>query len=633
MQCCSERVRQKSYFDLVFFPVAGAILLAGLSIFSKMHVGAPLWTFSGYLFPLLYGGFAGGLVGLWSRKLRIALDQQICLRQQYFDLFENASDLIQAVGLDGSLLYVNRAWKETLGYAEHEIKSLTMFDVVLATDLAHCQRRLDALIADCQVPALEVTFLTKAGEPVLLEGNISLRYEAGEPHSVRGIFRNISERKESELKIHQLAYYDILTGLPNRILLQDRLIHAIADAKRFGHHLGVMFIDLDNFKKINDTLGHTAGDQLLKEAARRLRRTLRENDTAARLGGDEFVVVLSGFKQLSNVPHVAQKILDNLSQPYHLEGRDLVIGGSIGISLYPQDGQTAEDLMRNADLAMYAAKGGRGSHYQFYSQDMNCNAAKQLELEVGLRRALDNEEFLLYYQPQIDWDTKQIVAVEALLRWQHPELGLVPPDKFIPVAEETGLIVPIGAWVLRTACKQIKAVQQTLAAPLRLSVNISGRQFDEPGLVALVADVLSASGLPPAQLELEITESLLMKSPQQTALLLQQLVVLGVKLAVDDFGTGYSSLNYLKNFPLTRLKIDKSFLVDSLSDRSSAAIVETIIAMAGNLDLDVIAEGVETQDQVGFLYERGCHEMQGFLFSAPLPEAQLRTFLRSGGLF
>jgi len=617
-------------FDFIKAAALGAVILAVFSIIPKLKLGADIWSFSSYVFPGLYGSVAGGLLGLWSGRLRRSLYDQTCIRERYHDLFENASDLIQSVALDGQIYFVNRAWRETLNYSDDEIARLNIFDVISPDDHADCQQRVKKLIAGGDITSAEVTFLRKDGCPVVLEGNISLRIEDGKPHSVRAIYRNISERKAAEVKIHQLAYYDNLTQLPNRTLLQDRLIHSIADAKRFEHHLGVMFIDLDHFKKVNDTLGHHVGDLLLQEAAERLRDSIRENDTVARLGGDEFLVVLSGYRTSLNVPHIAQKILKNLSAPYLIDGNELVLTGSVGISIYPQDGLTADDLMRNADMAMYAAKNEKGDSFQFYSESMNRNAVEQLELENGLRRAIEQDQLHLCYQPQVDWQTKQIVGVEALLRWNHPEYGLIPPEKFIPVAEETGLIVPIGEWVLRHACCELKNLQDELDTHLTLSVNLSGVQLEQSSLLETILNALHESGFPSEQLELEITESVLVERTDQALKLLHEISSVGVKISIDDFGTGYSSLSYLKNFPIDRLKIDKSFLSNILYDSDNAAIVETIIAMSRNMGLSVIAEGVETHDQVEFLTDRNCVQMQGFLFSKAILPAQIKDVVGQG---
>lgn len=624
------RFRTRFVLDFCLFSFAGAVLLAIFSIIPKFRLGADIWNLSSYVFPSIYGSIAGGLLGVWSGRLRRSLHAQTYIQQRYHDLFENASDLIQSVALDGRVLFVNRAWRETLGYSDSEIDSLNIFDVISPDDHVSCHQRCQALIAGEVVDSTEITFLRRDGCPVVLEGNISLRMENNEPHSFRAIYRNISERKAAEVKIHQLAYYDKLTGLPNRTLLHDRLIHAIADAKRFDHHLGVMFVDLDHFKKVNDTLGHHIGDLLLQEAAQRLLESFRENDTAARLGGDEFVVILSGYRNSVNVPHIAQKILKNLAQPYHIEGHELVLSGSVGIAIYPQDGTTADDLLRNADMAMYAAKGGKGDSFRFYSDSMNRIAVEQLQLENGLRRAIQEDQFFICYQPQVDWATKQVVGVEALLRWNHPERGMISPDKFIPIAEETGLIVGIGEWVLRRACKELKQLQAELDIELSLSVNLSGIQLEQSNLVEVILNALHDSGLPSELLELEITESVLVERSDHARTLLQKISSLGVRIAIDDFGTGYSSLSYLKKFPIDRLKIDKSFLVNISHDMNNAAIVETIIAMTRNMKLKVIAEGVETQDQVHFLCDRNCTLMQGFLISKAVLPAQIKVLIAQG---
>ena len=619
--------RKNLCIDFFVLPILGALLLSVLSIVQKLYIGAPVWRMQVYYFPAVYGSIAGGLVGIWSRRLRQALLKQVKLQEHYLDMFENASDLIQSVRLDGSILYVNRAWKETLGYLDHDIPSLNIFDVITYVDRPICRNRVISLLDGAELGPIEVTFQCKDGRAVLLEGNISLRQEEGQPHSIRGIFRNISERKQAEHKIHQLAYYDTLTGLPNRVLLQDRLSHAIAEARRFSHYLAVMFIDLDQFKKVNDSLGHSVGDQLLKDAARRLRSSLRDNDTAARLGGDEFVVILSGFKQISNLPHISSKVLTALSQPYFLAERELVVSASLGISVYPQDGDNAEILMRNADMAMYAAKYDHGNGYCFFSEEMNKNATRQLELEEQLRHALIDQQFEVYFQPQFDWSRQKVTGVEALVRWNRVQGEVVPPEVFIPVVENTGQIVALGEWVLRQACLQIQQLQCQLNVPLQLSVNLSGRQFDDLSLMYKIKKILLETDFPPEQLELEITETILMENADSARKTLGQLSQQGIRLAIDDFGTGYSSLNYLNTFPVDRLKIDKSFLVNVMHDDNHAAIVATIISMAETLGLSVIAEGVETMEQVSFLNDLGCQAMQGFIFSEPLPRKQLEAFL------
>ncbi len=455
--------------------------------------------------------------------------------------------------------------------------------------------------------------------------------------STRSIGSQIGQfmaRKRAEERVRHLANYDELTGLPNRSMFHQRVGHALAQARRNARVLAILFIDLDRFKNINDTLGHDAGDRVLKEIADRLRGCLRESDTVGRLGGDEFVVLTEELAQPAQVAAVAQKILAAVARPIVLETREVHITGSIGISTYPGDSEDMQSLMKNADIAMYRAKELGKNNYQFYSARMNVHTLERLAMESDLRRALERNEFLLHYQPKVDIGSGRIAGVEALIRWQQPGKALIPPAQFIPLAEETGLIVPIGEWVLRTACLQNKSWQDQGLPRLRTAVNLSARQFAHENLVQDVARVLSETGLAPAALEFEITESMVMSNPERAVRLLDQFKNMGIHLSIDDFGTGYSSLSYLKRFPINSVKIDRSFIRDLPGDGDDAAITEAIIAMAHSLRLRVIAEGVETEEQLRFLRAHGCDEMQGYHFSRPLPEGELLRLLRaaaSGG--
>jgi diguanylate cyclase (GGDEF)-like protein/PAS domain S-box-containing protein len=446
------------------------------------------------------------------------------------------------------------------------------------------------------------------------------------------IFDDITERKRVEDEIQSLAYRDTLTGLPNRTLLQDCLTETLTRAEREAQLVGILFLDLDRFKPINDTLGHTLGDLLLKSVAGRLSECVRKSDTVARLGGDEFVVVLPGVSRELDTTVVARKILERLAQPFEIEGREIYSSGSIGIAVYPLDGQDPGTLLRNADMAMYVAKERGRNTYQFYSEEMNRRALERLELETSLRRALKRREFSLQYQPQVDLARSKITGVEALLRWRHPEQGLIPPGRFVPVAEETGLILAVGEWVLRAACLQGRAWLDAGLSGLRMAVNLSGRQFKQPGFVELVGRILGETGMSPELLELELTESMIMEHVEETVKRLIALKSMGLHLAIDDFGTGYSSLSYLKNFPIDRIKIAQTFVRDLSTDPGDAAIVETVLAMARSLNLEVIAEGVETEEQFAFLASRQCNEMQGYYFAAPLWPQDLERLLREGSV-
>ncbi|TFW15760.1 putative bifunctional diguanylate cyclase/phosphodiesterase [Duganella callida] len=444
---------------------------------------------------------------------------------------------------------------------------------------------------------------------------------------------DITERKMAEERIHHLAYYDALTNLPNRTLLTKLVDQALMVAQRNKAHGCVLFIDLNRFKLINDTLGRKIGDALLVEVARRFRTVLRDQDLVARLGGDEFAVGLFDIGQHFEASMVAQKLLATLNAPILIDGHDLRVGGSIGISVYPQDGSDAETLLRLADIAMYRAKqgGSDGDHIAFYSQDMNQGMQERMRIETGLRNALGNGELMLHYQPKYSIPDGKIIGAEALVRWRHPERGLVPPSEFIPLAEATGLVVQVGEWVLETACAQAQAWKHAGLPPIRLAVNVSAREFTA-ALPGRVSETLKRYGLEPSWLELEITESTLMNNIDRVIGIMDRITAMGVTLSLDDFGTGYSSLSYLKRFPIDTLKIDRSFTIGIPADVNDCAIANTIISIAQQLKHKVIAEGVETAEQLSFLKNSGCDEVQGYLFSRPLEAEAFERALRENWL-
>jgi diguanylate cyclase (GGDEF)-like protein len=435
--------------------------------------------------------------------------------------------------------------------------------------------------------------------------------------------QDITDQRRAEAKITHMALHDALTGLPNRVLLNERLENALSRARR-GELVATHMLDLDHFKHVNDTLGHPAGDKLLRMVTERLVAQVRETDTIARMGGDEFAIMQIGISQPPDATALAHRIIEALSAPFEIDGQQVVIGTSVGIALSPTDGVSPEQIIRNADLALYRAKGdGRGS-YRFFEQEMDTQMQARHALERDLRRALPACEFELYYQPVVDLATDSISGFEALIRWHHPEKGMIPPDTFIPLAEEIGLIVPLGEWTIRQACAQAAR----WPADLKVAVNLSATQFRSPGLIGVIANALAASGLAPDRLELEITETTLLHDSETTLAMLYRLRELGVRIAMDDFGTGYSSLSYLQSFPFDKIKIDRSFVKDIVESVGSLNIVRAVAALANGLGIAATAEGVETKEQLDTIRSEGCSEMQGFLFSRPLPAAEIeRQFL------
>jgi len=447
---------------------------------------------------------------------------------------------------------------------------------------------------------------------------------------VLAIVRDITERKRAEEQIIRLAYYDGLTGLPNRLMLKDRLELAIRNAARTKRKVAILSLDLDHFKRVNDTLGHPQGDLLLQKVGDRLLTCIRGTDTVARMGGDEFIVLLSEIQSIQNIALVAQRILDATSQPFIIGDHEIFTSFSIGITVYPLDSADFETLLKYADTAMYQVKGQGRNNFQFYTASMNAAVVERFMIESQLRKALARNEFQLYYQAQLDTRTRRICGMEALVRWNHPERGLVTPRSFIPLAEETGLIVPIGQWILHAACAQNRAWQKAGHGPIRVTLNISGVQLRQSNFVENVIQTLNDVGLEPQHLELELTESIIMENTEAASAALQALREKGIQLSIDDFGTGYSSLSYLRNFPVHTLKIDQSFVQDLGKDTDSAAIVRSIISLAHNLNLRVVAEGVETEEQMAFLQQCGCDHVQGFFIHVPEPAESLTQIWEEG---
>ncbi|MGA9801715.1 MAG: EAL domain-containing protein [Terriglobales bacterium] len=571
---------------------------------------------------------------LQLQRIRRQLAEQQALRQaeeKYRAIFEDAVVGIFQITPEGRPLSVNRALAEMHGYDSPEQLLAEVSNVVhqLFVDPNRMDELRQMLEEKGAVRGAEIeVYRRDRTKKWVLMSLRAVRDIHGNTVLNEGIVEDISDRKDAEEQVQLLAYYDALTGLPNRTLLRDRLSQALASARRRKDKVALLFLDLDRFKDINDSMGHSAGDLLLKEVAARLKRWAREQDTVARLGGDEFLIVLTDVKDIPGAAVAAERLMDAMTAEFVVQGHPLMVSCSLGISIFPEHGADGETLIKNADAAMYSAKDYGRNNFQFFTGEMNSEVVERLTLENSLRLALEKKELFLVYQPQMDIATGRITGLEALLRWQHPKLGLVPPDKFIRIAENSGLIVPIGEWVLRTACSQVRKWQDEGLLAVPVAVNVSAVQFRQEGFRKLIDRVLRETGLAPEYLELELTESLLLSNADVTLSVLRGLKSMGLKLTIDDFGTGYSSFSYLKHFPVSKLKIDRSFVREVAVNPDDAAITTAIISMAKSLNLKVIAEGVEEEAQMTFLRARQCDEIQGYYFSKPLAPEEAADKLR-----
>jgi diguanylate cyclase (GGDEF)-like protein/PAS domain S-box-containing protein len=519
------------------------------------------------------------------------------------------------------------------GFTPEEIKQKTFIELAPNMDPKKLSQMCDSLINKIRpMVSFETAFNRKDGSSYPAECKLQLVEPKDSDSEILVWVQDLTERKQMENTIRQMAYYDSLTGLPNRNLLNDRLAVALANASRSNQKVAILFLDLDHFKTINDSLGHDAGDHLLQQVSLRIKKTLRKQDTIARMGGDEFIILIPGLTDTDHTARLAEKILDAVTPVFKIGDNELYIGCSIGISIFPDDGMEIKTLLKNSDLAMYRAKEKGRNTFQLYTPAMNFKAMERLAVEKNLRKALDREEFELYYQPKINLKSGQIAGMEALIRWDSPELGMVMPNQFIPIAEEIRLIIQMGHWVLITACRQAKMWQEAGLPQIPMSVNLSVVQFTHPNLVSEIRKILKQTNIPPHLLELEVTESVLMQDTTLAVSILKKLSELGIKISIDDFGTGFSSLNYLKNLPLDYLKIDQTFIKD-FNLRTNYAITKAIVTLAQSLDMKTIAEGVETEEQRKFLMELNCDEAQGYLFSKPIPKEEMGELLRTGKKF
>ena len=533
---------------------------------------------------------------------------------------------------EGEIIYVNQRWREINNIKHQEPNLQAWFSNLHPEDSLPLNKLWHRLVTEHEDMASEVRLIAKNGSIswVYIQAT-SLHSKDGKLLGFLGSVSDISELKKAQIQMENLAFYDPLTGLANRRLFKNRLAKAVKSVQRHDSSIALLFLDLDQFKRINDTLGHDMGDALLKEIARRLDHNVRENDTVSRIGGDEFTILLTDVNNTNDVRIVAEKILTSLSRPFMLNGQDIISTVSIGITMTPEDSVDPNTLMKNADLAMYRAKELGRNNFQFFSEDMNTAILHNLEIEKELNLAIKRNQFILMYQPKIRMSDNTITGVETLVRWRHPEKGIIPPDNFIPIAEETGQIIKIGAWVLEHSCHEMGALIREGLMPddSKVAVNLSAKQFSDPDLLQTVLNILVQSKIDPLNLELEITESIIMDDVEAAIQIMETIKSKGIHLAIDDFGTGYSSLAYLKRFPIDVLKVDRSFVKDIPEDKTDMAITSAVIAMAHKLSMRVVAEGIETQEQMDFLRENNCDDGQGYLLSRPLTLPQLHHFLVS----
>ncbi len=547
------------------------------------------------------------------------------------NVIRSSNEAIIITDADAKIVDVNEAFCQVTGYTRAELQGKDPKIMQSGRHDAAFWKKVWKTLAEKSHWKGEIWDRRKNGEifPKLLSIS-AVADPLGRVNHYVGIFSDISKIKQTEMNLERLAHFDPLTGLANRVLFRDRLRQALLKAERTGEKVAVLFLDLDGFKHINDTLGHPVGDKLLNAVGKRLLDCVRKSDTVARLGGDEFTLVVTGFAETRNIDFLSRKIIDRLAVPFILPDRKIFVTASIGISIYPGDGHSVDLLLQNADTAMYWAKEKGKNEVTYFSREMNIEAAQRLDLETALREGLRREEFVVYYQPQVDLPTDSVCGCEALVRWNHPKQGIVAPAGFIGLAEKTGLIRPLGEWVMKKACEQVGAWQRQGLPPLQVAVNLSGHQLNSGEIVETVSRIIAETGIEEGLLDLEITESVLMGTAEESERILTDLKGVGVQLSIDDFGTGYSSLSYLKRFPVDKLKIDKSFILSLPADSDDAAIVKAIIGVGHSMGIKVMAEGVETKDQLDFLKSLGCDMVQGYYYSRPIPADLFATLFRSG---
>ena len=582
-----------------------------------------------FLLPAVSGALIGGLFGWIVSRLNKAnqnLDKS-GKRLRYF--YTKTPAMIHSMDGDGHILAVSQTWIDTFGYTRDEIIGKDFFDLVIADNPATV-RKEHFLKLDTLGEIKDLTYQIKHADGFPVEVSLSeipQRNADGAVTETLAVLNDLRSHRAAEERIEKLAYYDTLTGLPNRALMNDRILQAMAQSKRDNRHVGIFFFDLDRFKLINDTQGHAVGDMVLRSVAQRLKKFIRQGDTFARLGGDEFVIVQADPNHEPNFEIMGQRIIDTLGQPFQIGSREFFTTASVGVAIYPIDGDDPQSLLKSADTAMYVAKSRGRNNVQFFSDEMNAATLAKTSLESRLRKALSSGELQQHYQPQVDLATGRITGVEALLRWYDNEGKLIPPNEIISIAEESGLIFPLGEWVVQTACAQAKAWQEAGLPHLRMSVNLSGHHIRQSNFIDRIESILAETGIKPNTLEIELAENSVMNQVDDSVMALTDLKIRGISLAIDDFGTGYSSLLYLKHFPIHRIKIAKEFILDITQNPDYASITEAILSMAESLKIAVTAVGVEDKAQLAFLRDRGCREVQGSIYGSAMSAEEMTRFL------
>ena len=583
--------------------------------------------------PFIAGGVFGVLFGRLNIKLASLKHEATRNQGSLQQLFKKTPAILHTMDHRGILLQVSQAWLDTLGYDSHEVIGKDFFDFMAGDNSGDIRKEHFNKLRELG-EIRETNYLLKKSDGTVIElalSEVAQKDQAGNISKSYAVLADLSNHRAAEERIERLAYFDTLTGLPNRALMNDRILQAMAQARRENRQVGVFFFDLDRFKLINDTQGHAVGDLVLRSVAQRLKKFIREGDTFARLGGDEFVIIQADPNHDPSFTTLGKRILETLGQPFQIGSREFFTTASIGVAIYPIDGDDPQTLLKSADTAMYVAKSRGRNNIQFFSEEMNSAALAKTDLESRLRQALNSGELQQHYQPQINLVTGEITGVEALLRWYDSDGKLIPPGQIISVAEESGLVFPLGEWVLKTACAQARAWQDAGLKPLRMSVNLSGHHIRQSNFIDRIESILKQTGVKPNTLEIELAENSIMDQVNDSVMALTDLKIRGINLSIDDFGTGYSSLLYLKHFPIHRIKIAQEFIRDIIHNPDYAAITEAILLMANSLNLAVTAVGVEDPAQLDFLRKRGCVEVQGQLFGSAMNAEEMTEFLKKPG--